>query len=106
MENAHIVVVDDNKFIVDILSQTLTREGYTVSSASGGREGLALIQNIQPDLVLIDWSLPGLNGIDVIKQLRATGSKLRIITITANTSARYAALHYGSDDFSGETIPK
>jgi DNA-binding response OmpR family regulator len=99
MENARIVVVDDHPFIVDILSQILTREGYTVASASDGREGLTLIQKIQPDLVLIDWSLPGLGGIDVIKQLRATGNRLRIITITANASARYTALHYGSDDF-------
>ena len=99
MENARIVVVDDQPFIVDILSQILTREGYSVASASDGREGLTLIQKVQPDLVLIDWSLPGLGGIDVIKQLRAAGNKIRIITITANTSARSMALHSGSDAF-------
>lgn len=99
MEKARIVVVDDNSFIVDILSQLLTREGYTVASASDGREGLTLIQKIQPELVLIDWSLPGLNGIDVIKHLRALGNRSHIIMITANTSVRHMALHYGSDAF-------
>ncbi len=75
------MIEDDDgvrRFIVDCL-QSL---GYTVSEASGGLEGLAQIRTETPELLIVDYPMPGLNGVDVINQSRAAAPDLPIILAT------------------------
>jgi CheY-like chemotaxis protein len=78
----HVLVIEDDdgvrRFIVDCL-QSL---GYTVSEASGGLEGLAQIRTETPELLIVDYPMPGLNGVDVINQSRAAAPDLPIILAT------------------------
>jgi CheY-like chemotaxis protein len=66
-----ILVVDDEPALVDILRSILEGEGYEVFSASNGREGIERAQNLLPDLVILDYLMPGLNGAEVGDALRA-----------------------------------
>ena len=70
MNKAHVVVIDDEPFIIDIISWTLKLTGHTISCASNGEEGLTLVQHLHPDVLIVDWFMPELNGVEVIKRLR------------------------------------
>jgi two-component system OmpR family response regulator len=66
-----ILVVDDEPALVQVLSSILESEGYEVYSASNGREGIERAQNLLPDLVILDYLMPGLNGAQVGDALRS-----------------------------------
>ena len=96
-----ILIVDDEQTIVDILTFNLTRAGYEILTAGDGETGLALIQEQNPDLVLLDIMLPGLDGLSVCKRLRANGSNVPIIMLTAREeeSDIVLGLELGADDY-------
>ena len=75
----HILIVEDEKGIVDFLKQGLEEEGYTISSASDGEEGLRKALELEVDLVLLDWMLPKIQGIDVCKRIRKEKTNLQRI---------------------------
>lgn len=81
---ARILVIDDNAAVVNLLAASLSAEGHTVVSALTSDEGLELVTRIQPDLVLLDVVLPGMNGIEVLKRVRAINPKTRVIMLTGN----------------------
>jgi CheY-like chemotaxis protein len=95
---ARILVIDDNPAVVDIVVACLGEEGYTVLSALTSDEGLQLVTLFQPDLVLLDVALPGLNGIEVLKQIRAINPAISVIMVTGNTDPQLAreALELGA----------
>lgn len=97
----NILVVDDEKNIVDILSFNLEREGYTVSCAYDGREGLRLARETAPDLILLDVMLPYMDGFEVCRTLRDEGSNIPIIMITAREGEtdKVLGLELGADDY-------
>jgi two-component system, OmpR family, response regulator len=105
VDKAHIVVVDDEPFIIDIISWTLKLAGYTVSCASNGVEGLALVKYEQPEVLIIDLLMPELNGAEVIKRLRADGNALYIILTTANPIDLQAAFLLGSNNLLLKPFP-
>jgi CheY-like chemotaxis protein len=105
VNKGHIVVVDDEPFIIDIISWTLRLTGYTVSSASNGVEGLALVQHIQPDVLIVDWFMPELNGAEVIERLRTDGNAPYIILTTANPIDRHTAFLLGGDNLLLKPFP-
>ena len=78
-----ILIVEDETNIVDILSFNLEREGYNTIEAYDGQTGLQLAREQNPDLILLDLMLPQMNGFDVCRQLRADGSAIPIIMLTA-----------------------
>ena len=82
---ARILVIDDNPEIVDILVTCLRKEGYGVLGALTGDDGLRLITTSRPDLVLLDITLPGMDGIEVLKRIRAINPTIRVIMVTAST---------------------
>jgi DNA-binding response OmpR family regulator len=96
----HILVVEDEPLIADSLSYSLLREGYVVSVASDGSEALRLAAAERPDLVLLDLILPGLDGIEVCRRLRAV-SPMPVIMLTARgeETDRVAGLESGADDY-------
>ena len=97
----HILIVEDEKGIVDFLKQGLEEEGYTISSASDGEEGLRKAIEFPIDLVLLDWMLPKMQGIDVCKNIRLQKSNLPIIFLTAKDTVQETieGLKAGANDY-------
>jgi len=79
-----ILVVDDEPQIRDLLQRSLTQRGYRVQVASSGQEGLAAVDKEKPSLIILDMYMPGLNGIEVLKQLRKRNYKNGIVLLTGS----------------------
>ena len=79
----HILVVDDESAIRRVLSLTLRSQGYTVDTASNGQEALDRIREMPPDLILLDYLMPVLDGGEVYRSLRADGYTFPVIFLTA-----------------------
>lgn len=95
-----ILVVDDDPEILSLLRRGLIYEGYDVSTADNGKEALEKAREKEPDLVILDVMMPGLDGIEVSKRLRAAG-KIPILMLTAKGTVpdRIAGLDSGADDY-------
>ena len=96
-----VLIVEDEKNIVDILRFNLQREGYQTLEAYDGESGLALAVSANPDLILLDVMLPRMNGFDVCKSLRSQGSSVPVIILTAREeeSDKVLGLEMGADDY-------
>src|SRR5689334_12698115 len=81
-----ILVVDDEQSIVDAVATALRYEGYEVDEATTGRGALAAVSEHEPDLIVLDWMLPDLEGIEVGRRLRAQGFKTAVLFLTAKDS--------------------
>jgi len=99
--NKKILIVDDEKAIVDILTLNLSMAGYETITANDGQTGLALARSEQPDLILLDVMLPYLDGFSVCKQFRETDKLTPIIMLTAREEERdmVNGLELGADDY-------
>lgn len=98
--SAKILVVDDEKSIVDILAYNLRKEGYEILEAHDGKTGLGLALSENPDLVILDIMMPGLDGYEVCKRLRKV-SQVPIIMLTAKAeeSDKVLSFELGADDY-------
>ncbi len=96
-----VLIADDDNKIVDMLRRTLTYEGYKVVTASDGYEALVQAQNARPDIVVLDWLMPGLQGIDVAKRLHNPNNGPAILMLTAKDAIedRVQGLDSGADDY-------
>jgi two-component system OmpR family response regulator len=96
-----ILVVDDEASIVDAVATALRYEGFEVDEARTGREALSAAVQLEPDLVVLDWMLPDLEGIEVGRRLRARGLKTAILFLTAKDGVenKVEALRAGGDDY-------
>ncbi|MDY6902856.1 MAG: response regulator transcription factor [Cyanobacteriota bacterium] len=96
-----IILVEDEIKLAQFLEMELSSEGYTVQVANDGMAGLILARESTPDLAVLDWMLPGLSGVELCRRLRATGSKIPIILLTAKdeVSSRVEGLDAGADDY-------
>jgi DNA-binding response OmpR family regulator len=99
--SAHIVIVEDEIKLARFIELELSYEGYQITVANDGLTGLTAIRDGNPDLVILDWLLPGLTGLEVCRRLRTTGSKVPIILLTAkdDISDRVSGLDAGADDY-------
>ena len=97
----HILIVEDEKGIVDFLQQGLEEEGYTISTAFNGDDGLKKALELQVDLVLLDWMLPKMQGIDVCINVRKEKQNLPIIFLTAKDTVQETieGLKAGANDY-------
>lgn len=95
-----ILVVDDEKPISDIVKFNLTKEGYEVHTAFDGEEALAKVEEVDPDLILLDLMLPKVDGLEVARQVRKTHD-MPIIMVTAKDSEidKVLGLELGADDY-------
>ena len=96
---ARILVVDDNAAVLDILVTCLGEEGYEVSGALTGDEGLELFASACPDLVLLDITLSdGMNGVEVLKRIRSIDPAAKVVMVTGNPNSALAreALELGA----------
>jgi two-component system OmpR family response regulator len=96
-----ILVVDDEPSIVDAVATALRYEGFDVEEAISGRAALASVAQAEPDLIVLDWMLPDLDGLEVGRRLRAQGFKCAILFLTAKdaTENKVEALRAGGDDY-------
>jgi two-component system, cell cycle response regulator DivK len=103
-----ILLVEDNEMNRDMLSRRLEKRGYSVSIAVDGAAGVALAQSEKPDLILMDMSLPVLDGWDATKQIKADPAiaNIPVIALTAHAmeSDRQKALEAGCDDFDTKPV--
>lgn len=103
-----ILLVEDNEMNRDMLSRRLEKRGYTVALAVDGAAGVALAKSELPDLILMDMSLPVLDGWDATKQVKADAAtaKIPVIALTAHAmeSDRQKALEAGCDDFDTKPV--
>ncbi len=99
--SGRILVVDDEASIVDAVATALRYEGFEVSEARTGKEALSTAAQLDPDLVVLDWMLPDLEGIEVGRRLRAQGFKTAILFLTAKDAVenKVEALRAGGDDY-------
>ena len=95
-----ILVVDDEKPISDIVKFNLTKEGYEVVTAYDGEEALRLVDDVNPDLILLDLMLPKVDGLDVCREVRKKYD-MPIIMVTAKDSEidKILGLELGADDY-------
>jgi len=95
-----ILVIEDEEKITDFLRRGLSYEGYRVNVAHDGPGGLASAREAPPDLVILDWMLPGMDGLEVCRRLRS-GGPIPIIILTARDAVadRVLGLDAGADDY-------
>jgi len=105
---AKILLVEDNEMNRDMLSRRLTRRGYDVAIAIDGEQGVAMARSETPGLILMDMSLPGLDGWEATRQIKATPEtrSIPVVALTAHAMAgdREKALAAGCDDFDTKPV--
>ncbi len=96
-----ILIVDDEPLNLDLLAQELGELGYITENARDGREALAKLEDIGPDMILLDYQMPGMNGIEVLREIRKQDKTLPVVMITAYGTIERAveAVKAGADDF-------
>lgn len=99
----HVLVVEDEEALAQLLKYNLEKEGYRVSLAQDGEEGLLMAAEAQPDLILLDWMLPKAPGIEVCRRLRARSESrntpIVMLTARGDESERIRGLDQGADDY-------
>lgn len=96
-----ILIVEDEEGIASFLSDGLSEEGYEVETAMDGGKALTVFRDFQPDLVLLDWMLPGIYGIDVCREIRRHDQSTPIIFLTAKDTVQETieGLRAGANDY-------
>jgi len=101
--SAHLFIAEDETSIVSLLKYNLEKEGHKISSSENGEEALKLIKEKIPDLILMDWMLPDLSGVEICKQLKKNKkfSDIPIIMLTAKGEEedKLKAFDTGADDY-------
>ncbi|RZM75193.1 response regulator transcription factor [Leptolyngbya iicbica] len=99
--NPKILLIEDEVKLAKFVELELGYESYDVTVAHDGLSGLMAARDTEPDLVLLDWMMPGLSGVEVCRRLRTTGFKEPIILMTAkdDVADRVAGLDAGADDY-------
>ncbi|MEG4973075.1 response regulator transcription factor [Microcoleus sp. K4-B3] len=96
-----ILLVEDDPKLAKFIESELSLEGYHVTVAPNGLDGLMMARDAQPDLLILDWMLPGISGLDICLRLRSTGVQVPIIMLTAKDEVpdRVTGLNAGADDY-------
>ena len=101
--NKRLLVVEDDRPIAELLKHHFTAAGYTVTTTSDGDEAMILIEEVKPDLILLDWMIEGTSGLEVCRRVRrsAKTAQLPVIMLTArgDEEDRVRGLETGADDF-------
>jgi two-component system response regulator MprA len=95
-----ILIIEDEERILQFLRRGLIYEGYEVEVAKEGQQGLSMARDQPPDLIILDWMLPGMDGLEVCRRLRSAGD-VPILMLTAKDSVpdRVQGLDAGADDY-------
>lgn len=98
---AKILVVDDDAELSEALAEHLTAQGYLTENCASGEDALQLLSNFHYDLILLDWTLPGISGEEVCARFRRTGGQTPILFLTGHGDIQYleSGLGAGADDY-------
>ena len=101
MKKKRILIVDDEQHIVDVVVYILEENGFATTVALDGDTGLAKFSETNPDLVILDLTLPGMSGLDLFRELRSTRRDIPIIMLTSRSEEidRVLGLELGADDY-------
>ena len=103
MSKQKILIIEDERDLIDVLTYNLTKEGYDVISASDGREGMQRAQLTQPDLIVLDLMLPVMDGLEVCRQIRSDSrtKDIRVLMLTARSEDvdEIVGFNMGADDY-------
>ena len=100
MANEKILVVDDDTNICELLRLYLTKEGYQVTTANDGKEGLEKFNQLKPDMVLLDVMMPRMDGLEVCRRIRKLGNTpVMMLTAKGETFDKVLGLELGADDY-------
>lgn len=96
-----ILIVDDDPKLLKMLQRTLAYEGLNVLTASNGLEALPVVDAHPPDLLIVDWMMPGMDGLALLRRLRGEGNKTMVLMLTARDAVenRVEGLESGADDY-------
>jgi len=99
--NKKILVIEDDRELIDLLTLHLTAVGYQVSASADGEAGLRAFQSGKYGMVILDWMLPSLSGIDVLREIRTTDTRTPVLMLTARgeESDKVLGLELGCDDY-------
>lgn len=99
--SAHILVVENEVKLAQFIELELKYEGYQVTVAQDGLSGLTAARELNPDLLILDWMLPVISGVELCQRLRTTGNMVPVILLTAkdDVPSRVAGLDAGADDY-------
>ena len=94
---AHVLVIDDEEIILDVVRELLEPEGYRIATASGGEEGLAHVSHAAPDLVLLDLKMPGMGGVEFLRRFREGHAETPVVVVTGypDSDLMARAMSYG-----------
>jgi two-component system, OmpR family, response regulator MprA len=97
----HLLVVDDDAALREALALVLDLNGFGVTTAADGREAMRTLSTDRPDAVILDVLMPGLDGLEVCRRIRASGDRTPVLMLTARAevSERVAGLEAGADDY-------
>lgn len=97
----HVLIAEDESQIANSLKKNLLAEGYEATVASNGSATLDLLDSHSYDIVLLDWRMPKISGLEVCKKVRSSGNNIPIILLTAlsDISNKIEALNVGADDY-------
>src|SRR5579883_1859913 len=98
---AKVLLVEDDEELSEVLKHTLANRGFTVQAARDGNEAIDLLRVNKYDVIVLDWMMPGLSGVDVCRRLRSSGNKSPILMLTARTTDddTEEGLDSGADDY-------
>jgi sigma-B regulation protein RsbU (phosphoserine phosphatase) len=103
-----ILVIDDDTAVQELLRRTLKKQGYEVTVASNGEDGVAQAQKLRPALIICDWIMPRLTGIDVCRRVKAdpelSTTQFFLLTSLGSIADRVKGLDAGADDFISKPI--
>jgi two-component system, OmpR family, response regulator MprA len=96
-----ILIVDDDQKLLKMLQRTLVYENLDVLTATNGQEALAVLHSQHPDMLILDWMMPKLDGLSTIQQMRAEGNQTVVLMLTARDAIenRVEGLESGADDY-------
>ena len=107
MANEKILVVDDDTNICELLRLYLTKEGYQVTTANDGEEGLDKFNQVKPDMVLLDVMMPKMDGLEVCRRIRKLGNTpVMMLTAKGETFDKVLGLELGADDYMAAGHPE
>ena len=101
MKMPNVLIVDDDPKLLKMLQRTLVYENINVVTATNGAEALPIVQNIQPDLIILDWMMPIMDGLTFIQHLRDQENQTIVLMLTARDAIenRVEGLESGADDY-------
>ncbi len=100
MAKTTVLIVDDDRKLIELVQVYLEKDGYHVLTAKDGREALRLARSQQPDLIILDWLLPGMSGLEVCRAVRVDSNvPILMLTAMASEEDKLIGLDLGADDY-------